>query len=271
MHISKDKIDRLFSEKLVDHEVQPRKQAWEKLENRLQQKKKKKFPLWQKMSIAASLLLVLFAGGIGFYKNSIDSTISQTNKIAEKPIIKPTEKTIEVIRPEKLFAVEQGKTHENVSVNATKTQQIQASSIKETIIANQIDSNTESSIAKLEQPETKYEDSKAEEIAHNNPPVEAKNNIVESKEEDLTIVFTLANFENNTIAENTTETTKEKKPKYISRFFKQLVNAKNGDRVDWNDMGFKPAKIFARAEYKLKGTKEEINDSYQTIKNKTVL
>ena len=62
----------------------------------------------------------------------------------------------------------------------------------------------------------------------------------------------------------------DKKEKYLSKLFKQLKNAKNGDRVDWREVGFKPAKILARAENKLKNTKEDLTDSYQVAKSKTV-
>lgn len=274
MHISNDKTDRLFSEKLGNQEVTPRKQAWEKLESRLQQKQKKIVPLWQKMAIAASVLLVLFAGSIGFYKNNSDNTITQPDEIAQTPIVKPIEKKIDLNTNQNILAVEQYNVANKAARNFKKPVQTKEQNIEKIIAPNYTD-NIDNSIAKIEQPAIKNEANELKniELAENSKPTEAKNIAIEQKEEELTVVFTLANFENNTnnISESFSETNKEKKPKYLSRFFKQLINAKNGDRVDWNDMGFKPAKILARAENKLKGTKDEINDSYQTVKNKTVL
>lgn len=274
MHISKDKTDRLFAEKLENHTVKPRAGAWGKLEGRLQQKQRKIMPIWQRMGIAASVLILLFAGGVTYFKNS-DKTIENqpiaSNSVTEKPVdiaVKNTEKVnlleekkeiIEKISTE----IKIGKQEKPAILFARNTNPI----VKERSIEVQ---KMESKTPNFATPDLGNKELIAENIL---PKTSDKQEIVTEKTEDLTIVFTVANFENQTPAFNTKEEKyeEEKKPKYLTRFFKQIINAKNGDRVDWNEVGFKPAKILARAENKLKSTKDELNGSYQTVKNKTVL
>jgi hypothetical protein len=274
MNISKDKTDRLFAEKLENHTVKPRAEAWEKLESRLQQKQRKIMPIWQRMGIAASVLILLFAGGVTYFKTNDKVVDNQTVVANIKPnksvdiAVNNTEKTN--IPDEKKEIIEQissviktEKQDKPGTFFANNTKE----SIKEGIIEVQ---KMESKNPNFTTPDLSNKELIAENILAKAPD---KETVVTEKPEDLTIVFTVANFEEKSSFTNTFEEKngEEKKPKYLSRFFKQVINAKNGDRVDWNEVGFKPAKILARAENKLKLTKEEINDSYQTVKNKTVL
>ena len=58
----KKNIERLFQEKFKDFEVIPPQEAWQNIEARLQDKKKKRrvFPIWlQPTGIAASIVIVL--------------------------------------------------------------------------------------------------------------------------------------------------------------------------------------------------------------------
>ena len=77
-------IERLFQEKFKDFEVAPPEMAWETIEARLNEKKKKKrvIPFWFKASgIAASLVL-------GFYIYSLFTNTSEIDlKIDEKNIV----------------------------------------------------------------------------------------------------------------------------------------------------------------------------------------
>jgi hypothetical protein len=59
-------------------------------------------------------------------------------------------------------------------------------------------------------------------------------------------------------------------PRKTSKFGKlwqQLKRAKNGEGVDWNELGVKPQKVLARADAKLENTKESIVESVKEIKN----
>lgn len=275
MHISKDKIDQLFSEKLDNHTIKPRAEAWEKLENRLEKSKKRVVPIWQKLSIAASIAVLLLAGGVAYFggnEDKLDTNIS--NSVAVKNNISAKAK------PKENLAVANNISEKNVNhsaklatTNNTNTANIPthiglfANSQKPEYQEIKPEANQE--VNKINLSQTVAQNTTIEsEIEKNIEKAESK--ITPAKaDEDLTIVFTVADFQQSEQEYAATpETTK--KPKYLSRVFKQLMNAKNGDRVNWDEVGFKPAKILARAENKLKNTKDDLSDSYQTVKNKTV-
>jgi hypothetical protein len=275
MHISKDKIDQLFSEKLDNHTVKPRAEAWEKLENRLEKSKKKLIPFWQKLSIAASVAVLLLAGGVAYFEGNEDKLDTNLNNS-----VAVENNTNTIAKPKGNLASPHNISEKNVNYSAslattnnTKTAIIPAHT---ELFANSQKPENQETNPRVDQEDHNIDLSQT--VAQNTPEEsEIEKNIgkVESKitpakaDEDLTIVFTVADFQQNEQEyASTPETTK--KPKYLSRVFKQLMNAKNGDRVNWDDVGFKPAKILARAENKLKNTKDDINDSYQTVKNKTV-
>jgi hypothetical protein len=274
MHISKDKTDRLFAEKLENHTVKPRAEAWEKLDGKLQQKKRKIMPIWQRMGIAASVLILLFAGGVTYFKNR--DKVAENQTVAAN--INPSKSAeIAVNNTEKVNLLEEKKEIIEKISPATKIEKQDKPAI---LFANNITPFAQERSIEVQKMESKTPNfekpdlSNNELIAENNlPKAIDKEEVVTEKPEDLTIVFTVANFDDKNSTAKTQEEKyeNEKKPKYLTRFFKQIINAKNGDRVDWNEVGFKPAKILARAENKLKSTKEELNGSYQTVKNKTVL
>ncbi|MGI9541724.1 MAG: hypothetical protein ACR2MX_00615 [Cyclobacteriaceae bacterium] len=77
--MSNDNLDRLFEQKLSGHKIAPSAGAWNKLESRLQ-KKRKPFWLWSRMA-AALLLLALFGWlVIGL----VDNPSSGPNQVAEQ-------------------------------------------------------------------------------------------------------------------------------------------------------------------------------------------
>jgi hypothetical protein len=272
MNKLENKTDKLFSEKLKEHTVQPREQAWLKLEAKLKQKEKKVVPFWQRLGIAASLALLLLAGGIAFfYKPEVTNGI----QVATNQPILPMSKT-DNIQKEALFAevtnlesktqkpkeFKQRLKSKQQNINTLPVQDFaQVITVKnDNKIENNIDPNSignldiKESVAIVNINETKIDEAKANKL---------------KPSEDLTVVVTLANY--TTDNELKAENQEKKKPKFISRLFSQIMNAKNGEKVEWNEIGFKPAKIFARAEGKLKSTGEDINNTYNTTKNKTIL
>ncbi len=273
MNISKGKIDQIFQEKLEDHMVKPRPAAWDKLELKLAQNKKKVLPIWQRLSIAASIALILISGIITYNywqkseipKGQLAIETTKPNQVA----IKTSEKVF--TKPAKRVLSEKGGIKNELATSNFKINKLNETlefdnkiilNENETKLANikPIELNKLNVENEIDQVITQNADLSVETIPEK-----------EIKDEALTVVFTLANFEkpiqNTTMIENTE---KEKKG-YLSRFFKQLINAKNGEKVEWNEIGFKPSKLFARAENKLKNSQNEVTSSYQSIKEKTVL
>lgn len=276
MHISKDKIDQIFSEKLEGHTIKPRALAWEKLERKLEQNQKKVIPFWRRYSIAASVAALLLMGFI-FYFNlpktnelpvaSTVSTKENMGHLANKPLENLKKENLTNSQDSPTFLVKNETKIPNIRRNLNpifENTETKMEEIPEEFATTEIIKTEEKAIAVIEKPQNHT--SEINTVAMDNKSISTK---AFNADEDLTIVFTVANFENNPeVIQDSPEN--EKKPKYISRFFKQLINAKNGDKVNWNEVGFKPAKILARAENKLKNTKDDVNDTYQTVKNKTV-
>ncbi len=279
MNTSKNKIDLLFSEKLEKYEVKPRQQAWEKLEAQLNKKQKRVVPLWQKLSMAASIVLLLFAGWFGFYNNLNNQDKNINNAVnSQQKIASPTNNSLAINKNTKEVLP---KIPQNKEANLVVEKQQKKISTKQSPIINE----------QVKQQFLAKNDPNPETLNGQNIPLDDPNKtlmplennnlaLIEepkvekpetSKADDLTIVLTVANFQKDLpkTIDNTIENSK--KPKYFSRLFRQIINAKNGDKVEWDKVGFKPSKILARAENKLKLTKEDISGSYQNIKSKTVL
>ncbi len=62
----------------------------------------------------------------------------------------------------------------------------------------------------------------------------------------------------------------QRSSKFI-RVLRQLKNAKQGDEVEWDELGFNPKKILARADERLRSGEDKVSGKYQELKNKTKL
>lgn len=248
-----ENIDKIFSEGLHNYERQPRLQAWEKLEARLQKPKSKILPIWWKYASAASVALFLGIGGYWFTNQKAElveeGTVSQKHSITKKPI--------QIIEKEGINQV--AKVEGNLSKKTLSTS-VQNHEMVENKQFAQLPSQQ---IIKIEE---------AKQIA--------KISIIESNkmEEQNTIVLVLENtkpkVEEETIVLNMVETKPEvvaqsdlndgaiKKETRLSKIWQQLKRAKNGENVNWSEVGIKPQKMLARADAKIENvlTKGEGNE-----------
>ena len=105
-------IDRLFQENLKDFEVFPPNEAWDSIENRLVgSPKKRKFPVWLKISSIAALLVLFFSIGAIYFlpKNEFSQKIFlKKNRIPEISNQKDTIATASV--EEKIKAMQKAVT-----------------------------------------------------------------------------------------------------------------------------------------------------------------
>ncbi|TBM99347.1 hypothetical protein EYD45_15420 [Hyunsoonleella flava] len=82
----KKHIDRLFQERFKDFEVQPDDAVWDKIESKLNNKKKRRvIPIWWRYAGVAALLLLMFTIGKSFFSDESTQDIT--------PQIVDTEKT----------------------------------------------------------------------------------------------------------------------------------------------------------------------------------
>jgi hypothetical protein len=271
MKISKDKTDKLFSDKLESHTKAPREQAWLKLEAKLHQKQKKIVPIWQRLGFAASIILLVFAGVLAYlYQPTNTLNIGQVAYNQKIKIVKPQ---LNLKSVDSDVASLTTSNSQDKPTEKTLNRSEENSPIFQTVAASST-LNSENRNQQL----PNLEINQQEGLAHENVALLLESRTVENKEvedkiassEDLTVVVTLANFEEIENAPNQYQET-DKKTKFVSRLFKQMINAKNGDKVEWNEIGLKPSKILARAESRLKSTSDGFNNTYQSTKNKTIL
>lgn len=72
------------------------------------------------------------------------------------------------------------------------------------------------------------------------------------------------------VSEDETKPDGLKSSKFI-KVLRQLKNVKEGDAVDWEEVGFNPKKLIARADERLKNEEEKVSKYYQNLKEKTKL
>ena len=249
-----ENIDKIFSKGLHSYERQPRPQAWEKLEARLQKPKSKVLPIWWKYASAASVALLLGIGSYWFSNQKTDSV--EKIAVAQKPIIE--KKQVQIIEKETTPQIVE------VEKNIPQKTKFKITEKARVIIEPK-------QFAQLPQQQI----IKVEEIKQI-----AKTPTIESKkiEEQNTIVLVLENtkpkVEGETIVLNMVETKPEvvaqvdlndgmtKKETRISKIWQQLKRAKNGENVNWSEVGIKPQKMLARADAKIENvlTKGESNE-----------
>ena len=63
----------------------------------------------------------------------------------------------------------------------------------------------------------------------------------------------------------------DQRPSKFLRVLRQLKNAKQGEEVEWDELGFNPKRILARADERFRNGEDKISDKYQELKNKTKL
>ena len=115
--MKKHKLDNLFSDKLEDHQSQPRPESWETLEESLARHSPK--PLWTWVSIAASAALVALSS---WYILSADSS-TNTNDYAYSLV--PTEEVdvpLEIVLVPVFIQVPVVNTTSEEPINIQKTQ-----------------------------------------------------------------------------------------------------------------------------------------------------
>jgi hypothetical protein len=272
-------IDKIFNESLQHYERQPRTEAWEKLQARLEKKDSKVLPMWWKYASAASVALLLGVGGYWFVNNSSnESQIVATNTTVKA---QPTVKSI----PEVL---NESKSNENAIAKTVDLKQKNLSAVAD--VSNDIKPHSSvrkhaqlpinSSVAIIK-PVDNLPIRKQSDLQNQNNQIiaietikiktpEIKNPIEEntivlvlentkSKKEEETIVLNFVDTKVETVAQNIEP---EKKQSRVGKIWEQLKRAKNGENVNWGEVGVKPQKVLARADAKIENalTRGESND-----------
>jgi hypothetical protein len=253
-----ENIDKIFSEGFNTYERQPRPQAWERLEARLQKTQSKVLPIWWKYASAASVALLLGVGGYWF--SSQQKVMTDDVADNKKPVIiskrqLPTivEKTIpQVVAVEKNIPQKSTiKTTHKVEVIESKQfaqlPQQQFIEVEEKQGTKQIAQTTIPDIKKLApEPNTIIL------VLESQKP----------KVEEETIVLNMVEMKPEVVAQTDSNEGINKKETRLSKIWQQLKRAKNGENVNWSEVGIKPQKMLARADAKIENvlTKGENNE-----------
>ncbi|KAA6441803.1 hypothetical protein FEM33_00600 [Dyadobacter flavalbus] len=69
------------------------------------------------------------------------------------------------------------------------------------------------------------------------------------------------------------QSNEEDKPKIskFSRVFRQLKNARAGEQVNWEEVGFNPKSLVAKVDDRLRNGEEKLSEKYHHLKEKTKL
>ena len=278
MKNQENNIDKIFNESLQHYERQPRTEAWEKLQARLEKRDSKVIPLWWKYASAASIALLLGVGGYWFVNNSSDevSTVATANTIKTQPIVKSRPESLEKLKSQENVIAKTVDLNQNTlnSQTGADTQvgvkfsthvrkhtqsfEISSADVRKNAQSNpQIRKQTQD-LHSLHKTIIALETVKIKTPLEENTIVLVLENTKPVKEEE-TIILNFVDTKVETVAQNIEP---EKKQSRVGKIWEQLKRAKNGENVNWGEVGVKPQKVLARADAKIENalTRGESND-----------
>jgi hypothetical protein len=247
-----DKIDKIFSEGLHSYERQPSPQSWEKLEARLKKSKRKLWPIWLKYASVASVALLMSAGSYWLIqqKDRQNNLVAGTEKVVimEEQPLPILQKTIpQLVKLEENNKSNANERKEYIAEKGANSQFIQQSD-------NQIIKvEAVKQMANLPLTDTKYiEKSTIVLVLQNTKP----------KVEEETIVLNMVETKQEAAAQTDLNDNNTKKETRLRKIWQQLKRAKNGETVNWSDIGVKPQKVLARADAKIENilTRDESSE-----------
>lgn len=265
--MKKHPIDDLFARKLSDWEPKVSPDLWDRIE--VTQKKSSRKVVWGYWYAAASLVLVMLTGYLVWKGES--ETFTPTNEtIATRDSGQVTPqrgKSFQIVEPEQVLVAAEAKATNKVVERKVPTSKV----IDLDATAAQKDGEYLATIEIQDlQPveKEKYSPQTLEKVRDNLPvvvpPEIALGASEEPKSNDRVIVAHIPLQESGLQEENV------KSSKFI-KVLRQLKNAKEGEAVDWNEVGFNPKKLIARADERLRNEEEKVSKYYQNLKEKTKL
>jgi len=248
-----ENLDKIFSKGLHKYEREPRSQAWEKLEARLQKPKSKTFPIWWKYASAASVALLLGIGG--YWSNNQTANSAEKVAVNKKPVIE--KKQAQIIEKEIILQVTTIEKITHKKIISTPTQKYETDENKQfvqllpqqIIKVEEIKQITKTSTLEIQKTE---EQNTIVLVLENTKP----------KAVEETIVLNMVETRPAVVSQTDLNDGNTKKETRISKIWQQLKRAKNGENVNWNEIGIKPQKMLARADAKIENvlTKGESNE-----------
>lgn len=255
--MKKNPVDDLFARKLRQAETEPRDEAWVKLQSRLQTKERRLVFGWPSGAwlAAAGLSLLLVSGWVLWQNRSPES--ASVAQIAPRPTTKKTS-NVEIKTNETQVAV----VDKNAGNQQNNSEKLLPKTNRKSQLATQnqlIVSSQETTVVQ----QTKIPKTVEKEIekpllvapmptnAIAQTPTPAQKTVVMQLPELPVVALAKANQETQeTPLIETAPTKANRKPSRFARLVRQLQNVKEGERVDWEEVGVNPDKLLAKVTRK---------------------
>lgn len=272
--MKKHSVDDLFSRKLRDAEVTPREEAYQKLQQRMQSKQRR-LGWWQQgpWLAAAGVSLLLLAGWVVWNNNSEEALTAQvmpkTESIIKQKLTQiANTKVAEENLIDKKEIINQQSLRENQFAHTEPMKDTKKSSKEESslpILKSELNQITQvKEIAENALPLLPVNTQETQKAVAQAPEINA-----ELKTTEKTVVLQLPELQQSLVVANEKETVENntstasvestnsrfdesilnqpRKSTRMAKVWKQLKNAKNGEKVDWDEVGFNPNKLLAKA------------------------
>ncbi len=279
--MKKHPVDRRFAKALRQHEKAPRPEAWQRLGVNLGQVEeaptRRLLPFWY-VGVAASVAVLLLAGYL-WWRPTPPNAVFQP-QVAKVNPPKPNPTPDAKKSPEKPMVMESQlpaslpQLAQREPVNAAHEQRrtSQPTVAERTPQTVKLPASTPSAPVEVAVAEPRREpipplatEVPALPTVRTNVPTATL--VAEMAKPAQTVL--IVRLTDPLADEAASAETKPRKRNRMSRIFNQLVNAKNNERVDWNEVGFNPNRLLARAEEKVERGTQKVAETYQTVKEKT--
>ncbi|WP_031528326.1 hypothetical protein [Dyadobacter crusticola] len=268
--MKKHPVDDLFKRKLTDLEKEPSANAWARIQEKQQPKR---LVLGWMRYVAASIVVGMLGGYLVWQNDRLTVDKPVINRlVAVKPQqtdeVLPDKSIANVAADDPQIALKpKKKLSEEVLpavLNSRKTQKMQPDA-QETSTGNK-----DLELAKLETEQPR------EEQFQNDSPLTPRMSEPGNLKSAMPQIGTpsIASLEAEptrtiVVAVESESDNEEYRPKVskFSKVFRQLKNARAGERVDWDEVGFNPKTLVARVDDRLRN-KEEKTEKYQNPRTK---
>jgi len=272
--MKKHPVDDLFARNLTDWQPKVSPELWKRIEDR-QEKKSRHQAGWYWYT-AASVALLLMAGYVVWESQSAlrngtedIAKIEQAQQPKLRDSAKPSQESTRKLTNGAVKQVE-SKTlvddtnlpYQSPKVDALAESTVQPPKQQELdLISDRIE------VAEIHKNETNPESllPDIKPIA-SLPRVEAEPKITKESEADQDKGrVIIAHIETEYVIQEDPKSSK------LIRILRQLKNAKQGEAIEWDEVGFNPKKLMARADERLRNEEEKVSKKYQELKEKTKL
>jgi hypothetical protein len=274
--MKKHPVDDLFKRKLTNLEKRPLESAWLRIQEQQQPKVRVAGWLWY---AAASAVLALFAGYLIWQNNQtrIDAAINNvavTGKLPEKGRMLPEKPITEIAKLDQKTTL-QPKSDEKIASKDLIDEHLRERNVA---VENKPDVNvminkpSELAELRIEQPEEKNANYPASPLS-NLPEVQSlRESAMKETNADALAKIEVEPARTIVVAITPAEETEDQpKTSKFSRVFRQLKNARAGEKVDWEEVGFNPKSLVARVDDRLRSKEERSSEKYENPKDRTKL